>query len=91
MSEDQLNAMWDVLSKTKVEMFALPGQTLGLHVTKHAVLPDHLYVKLKSSAALSALESALREFPMERGKKATVSPVKDMYVVKVETDVDSLV
>lgn len=55
--------IWDKIKDLPIDIFALPDQTVQMHVTRDArlekAIPDAVHVKLKSAAVLPALEEAL--------------------------------
>jgi hypothetical protein len=69
--------MWNEIKDLPIQMFGLPGQTVAMHTTPTAVEPSRLYLILRSSAALPALEEAIKEkFTVEMvDKYAIVSRV----------------
>lgn len=55
--------IWETIKNLPVDIFALPNQTVQMHVTRDArlekAMPDAVHVLLKSAAVLPALEEAL--------------------------------
>jgi len=56
-------------------MFGLPGQTLEAHITDHKIVGDKLYLHLKSTAALRAVEESVAKVPPPAGQKYDVLPL----------------
>lgn len=63
--------IWNEIKDKSIEMFALPDQTVSMHVHPVEIEPSKLYVLLTSTAVLPSLETAL-------GKKYIVELV-DKY------------
>lgn len=51
--------IWNEVKEKDIEMFALPGQKVYMHVHPVEVEPSKLYLTLNSSAVLPSLEVAL--------------------------------
>lgn len=51
--------IWSEVKDVQLDIFALPFQTVSMHASRMVVEPTRLYVTLKSSAVLPALELAL--------------------------------
>lgn len=55
--------IWDKIKDLNIDIFALPNQTVQMHVTRderlERAIPDAVHVRLKSAAVLPALEEAL--------------------------------
>ena len=67
--------IWDEVKDKQLDLFGLPNQTVSQHCVFSNVEPNGLYLKIKSSAVLPALESAL-------GPKFVVELVDSFVVVK---------
>jgi len=65
--------IWDEIKNVGINMFALPNQRVQDHVTVLDVPGNELYVKLKSTAVLPALEECLgSKFSVELCEKYTI-------------------
>jgi|SRR5208282_3210020 len=53
--------IWEEIENLTIQMFGLPGQTVGHHCTQVPIEPSHLYVTIRSPAVLPALETTLKE------------------------------
>jgi hypothetical protein len=53
--------IWDAIKDLDVEYFALPWQTISTICNPLNLVPDVLYVNLKSSAAIRSIELALNK------------------------------
>jgi len=85
--------MWNELRSLPIQMYALPNQMVEDHLIRVVGVPNELYLKTKSSAALPALEELIRSLTMLRvertaeGDPITISYPKyemketDMYIV----------
>ena len=62
--------IWASIKDVKVEMFALPNQTVGRYCDPIAIEPSHCYLKFTTEAILPALELALKDkYDVERTDK----------------------
>lgn len=61
--------LWDEIKVKKIDMFALPNQTVEMHCEPVVVDPTRLFLKPKSNAVLPSLEAALGDsFSIELAK-----------------------
>ena len=60
-SKTEAQLIWDEIKDLPIQMFGLPGQTVAQHCNPVWIEPTHLYVTIRASAALPALETALKE------------------------------
>lgn len=76
-TETQADKIWNMIKDQPIELFALPNQSVKLHVTREAKLerafPDQVSLILKSAAVLPALEEALGRIRL--GKDEDGSPL----------------
>jgi len=61
-TKTEAQLIWDEIKDLPIQMFGLPNQTVELHCTPVAIEPTHLYVTIRSSAVLPALETSLKEY-----------------------------
>ncbi len=54
--------MWDEIKNLPIQLFGLPSQTVEHHCTQVVIEPTHLYLTIRASAVLPALETALNEY-----------------------------
>ncbi len=73
---------WDKLKNLKLDIYALPNQKLEMHAERKLVEPDGLYLKLKSSAVLPALEDALKSVEPGDGMQYELSQSRDFVVIR---------
>jgi hypothetical protein len=73
MTGTESGTIWSEIKNLPIEMFALPGQFVNMHVQPVLVEPSKLYLVSRASSALPAVETAL-------GKKFVVEAV-DKYIV----------
>jgi hypothetical protein len=60
-SKTEAQSIWEEIENLTIQMFGLPGQTVAHHCTVVPIEPTHLYVTIRSSAVLPALEVSLKE------------------------------
>ncbi len=64
--------IWEQIKDIPIDIFALPNQTVEMHVKRDArlekAMPDAVHVKLKSAAVLPALEEALGKVRLPASK-----------------------
>ena len=87
-----LNTVWEIIKDLKIDIFALPHQTVANHCTltenMSKIDPSKAYVVPKSSAVLPALEltlQALRE--RDPSKAFEVSQVDKWLVISKASNV----
>lgn len=68
--------IWDTVKNIEIHLFSLPKQYLHLHATPVTVDPSKLYVTLKASAALPAIEEYVAPFGF------TISQVDKFVVIE---------
>lgn len=56
------DAIWEKLKNIPIEIFALPGQTVGMHCKRVNVLPDQLFLISNGGAFLPALEDVMARY-----------------------------
>lgn len=66
--------MWEEVKDVQLNMFALPDQKVSQYCQEVTVEPGKLYVLIKVSSVLTALEDAL-------GKKFNIQPVGKYVVI----------
>ena len=76
---DESEKIWEEISVRPIEVYALSGQTVSQHVTKLVVPGKTLFLKLKSSSVLPALEACL-------GSKYLVEVAEGYVCVKRNED-----
>ena len=57
--QTKAHKIWKDMKDKQLDLFSLPGQFVHLHVTPAYIEPDRLYVNIKTSAVLTALEAAI--------------------------------
>ena len=57
--ENEADVVWEELRNLPIEMFALPNQRVEDHLLRVNGMPDALYLRPKSAAALPAIEALL--------------------------------
>lgn len=69
------DAIWGKIKTMKLDMFALPNQTVENHATPLQVEPTKLYLTVRSTAAFAELAKVLeQEYVVEQvGKWVTVA------------------
>lgn len=55
----EADAIWKEIANLKLDIFSLPNQTVSMHAVPETVEPSALYLNLKSTSVLPALETAL--------------------------------
>lgn len=78
----EADKIWVEISGLPIDVFALSGQVVENHVTKIDLPGKDLYVKLKSSAVLPALEETLGNSHFTKGKKYAVESGEGYVVVR---------
>lgn len=90
---DKAEVLWNELRNLPIEVFALPNQRVEDHLNRVAGIPNKLYLRTKSAAALPAFETLLNGLSIIRvertaeGDPVNVSYPKyimeenDMYIV----------
>jgi len=84
--ESKGDQLWNQIKNLRMEIFGLPNQTVEMHVQRHNVDPDCVYMTLKAGAVLPALEEALRQADPGKGKRFDLSQVDRYTVLKVVQD-----
>jgi hypothetical protein len=81
----EAEGIWDEIRFLPIQMFGLPNQMVEQHCTPLPVEPSHLYLTIRSSAALPSLESALTEYTdkMELVAKKTNTVNKSKFTVEL--------
>jgi hypothetical protein len=84
-AKTEAEGIWDEIRFLPIQMFGLPNQIVELHCTPLPVEPSHLYLTIRSSAALPSLESALTEYTdkMEMVAKKTNTINKSKFTVEL--------
>jgi hypothetical protein len=78
--ENEADAIWEELRHLPIEMFALPNQMVEDHLLRVRGVPNQLFVKPKSPAALPALEALLKGQTMIRVERtAEGDPINVSY------------
>jgi len=74
----EADKLWDRIKGLKIEMFALPNQTISQYCTFRQVEPSKLYITMSCTSVLPALEVALGpNFTIGYvGKYITIEPSK---------------
>ncbi len=92
-SKSEPNELWGAIKNQAVDMFGLPDQTLEDHISNHKVVGDKLYLHLKSTAALRAVEESVGKVPAPAGTKYDVFPIggngssgNQVMIKLIETD-----
>lgn len=58
-NKDLATVIWNEIKDKKIDVFALPNQSVEKYCTPVTIEPSKLYLTVKASAVLPALESAL--------------------------------
>ncbi len=84
-AKTEAEGIWDEIRYLTIQMFGLPNQIVELHCTPLPVEPSHLYLTIRSSAALPSLEAALAEYTdkMELVAKKTNTVNKSKFTVEL--------
>jgi len=70
---NQSNLIWESIKDLDLDLFALPGQKIAQFCSPVEVEPSKLYLKIKVSSVLPALEMALsKKFAVERTERFVV-------------------
>lgn len=84
VNKEQNNAdlIWEEIKNLPIDMFALPNQTVMNHCTPITVEPSKLYLLVRSTATLPALEATLQSYEkmLNIGKKYSVD-LADKFVI----------
>lgn len=83
VKENMADKIWGMISNIPLEIFALPNQTLQMHCNVIPVTPDALYITLKSTAALPALEEAVLKVKLPSNQQWDVSQAGAYTVIKI--------
>lgn len=79
--------IWEKVKGLKLDLFALPNQTLEKHAVRNEQLeiaiPDTLHLTLKSSAVLPAIEEGLKNISPGEGKVFVVSKSGSYVTIKI--------
>jgi hypothetical protein len=81
--ETKADKIWNKIKDAQLEIFALPNQTVSMHVKRVNIDPNEVHLILKSSAALPALEDVLRKVPLEQNEMFDVSQAAHYTVLKI--------
>jgi hypothetical protein len=77
--------IWDEIKNLPIEMFGLPSQTVAQHCTPVSVDPNRLFLTIRSTATLPALETTLgTKFTVELADKFVIvaRPVNSLFQQK---------
>jgi hypothetical protein len=77
------DTLWKEIENLPIEMFSLPNQVVGMHVDRLAGTGNEVYLKLKSPAALPALETTLLAQRVVRKEKRHDRPHAEPETVNV--------
>lgn len=75
-SRSEADVIWDTIKNIEIHLFSLPKQFVHTHATPVTVDPSKLYVTLKASAALPAIEEYVAPFGF------TISQVDKFVVIE---------
>jgi len=71
--KSEADMIWQQVKNLPIEMFGLPEQFVHMHVNQVMVEPSKLYLTLRSSAVLPALETAVAPaFQVEMADKFVI-------------------
>lgn len=72
-SQDDSQKIWDEIKNITINIYAIPNQKVKDHVTVLEVPGSELYLKLKSTAVLPALEECVgNKYEVELAEKYTI-------------------
>lgn len=77
-------AIWEEIKDLPISMFGLPDQTVEHHCTFVPIEPSKLYLTTRSSSALPALETTLKE----HGDRATTQVKKTGAINKSQFTIE---
>jgi hypothetical protein len=95
MSQNNTKAdqIWNAIKDIGINLYALSGQTISMHVTRLPIADNMLYLKLKSPAVLPIMEEAIQHVRISSkekfDEKLEVSQEKDFVIIKPVIDVNA--
>jgi len=90
--ETQADQIWNILSAIKLDLYGLSKQQLDNHVERLKVADDRVHLKIKSPAALPAMEEALNavaEEKLGKGRRFSVEQQRNFTIVSIVDDPDN--
>jgi len=76
LPRSEADVIWDTIKNIEIHLFSLPQQFVHTHATPVTVDPSKLYVTLKASAALPAIEEYVAPFGF------TISQVDKFVIIE---------
>lgn len=84
------DVIWNQIKNIKVDIYALPNQTLEKHVERVKVSDDSVHIKLNSPAILPAMEEAMSKIVMAKGERFDISAQKNYTIISIVPDTDAI-
>lgn len=84
---NESDVLWDKIRNLQIDIFGLPEQYVAQYAVRQLKnIPDVIYLELKSSAVLTALEEVLHRYSVEKdfpGKKIEIERVSRYTTLKL--------
>jgi hypothetical protein len=75
--------IWEMIKDRPIQVFALPNQTVKDHCTMYPIDPEAVYLRLKSTAVLTALEEVLKNVPISQHEMFDVSQTPTYTILRI--------